>query len=119
MIEDQGQVARVANPSAVVLFAMDCIFIKYEGFLAYLELVLASLSGWRWVEEINCENLFRQHFISHHLQMNEFHQSIHIHHPINFQSNRNLHIPPSQMYFELGYIISMSCANSPLSPMLS
>jgi hypothetical protein len=23
----------------------------------YLELVLASLSGWGWVEEINCENL--------------------------------------------------------------
>jgi hypothetical protein len=27
---------------------------------AYLELVLASLSGWGWVEEINCENLYRQ-----------------------------------------------------------
>lgn len=24
---------------------------------AYLELVLAGLSGWAWVEEINCENL--------------------------------------------------------------
>ena len=31
---------------------------------AYLELVLASLSGWGWVEEINCKNLSRQHHVS-------------------------------------------------------
>ena len=31
---------------------------------AYLKLVLASLSGWGWVEEIDCENLFRQHHVS-------------------------------------------------------
>jgi hypothetical protein len=31
---------------------------------AYLELVLASLSGWGWVEEIDGKNLFRQHHVS-------------------------------------------------------
>jgi hypothetical protein len=31
---------------------------------AYLKLVSASLSGWGWVEEINCENLYRQHHVS-------------------------------------------------------
>jgi hypothetical protein len=31
---------------------------------AYLELVLAGLSGWGRVEEIDCENLFRQHHVS-------------------------------------------------------
>jgi hypothetical protein len=31
---------------------------------AYLELVLASLSGWSWVEEIDGENLSRQHHVS-------------------------------------------------------
>jgi len=31
---------------------------------AYLELVLASLSGWGWVEEVNGENLSRQHPVS-------------------------------------------------------
>lgn len=30
----------------------------------YLELVLASLSGWGWVEEINCENLDEEHRVS-------------------------------------------------------
>ena len=30
---------------------------------AYLELVLAGLSGWGRVEEIDCENLFRQHHV--------------------------------------------------------
>jgi len=29
-----------------------------------LELVLASLSGWGWVEKIDSENLFRQHHVS-------------------------------------------------------
>lgn len=32
--------------------------------VSYLELVLASLSGWGWVEEIDGENLFRQHHVS-------------------------------------------------------
>jgi hypothetical protein len=32
--------------------------------VAYLELVLAGLSGRSWVEEIYCENLNRQHHIS-------------------------------------------------------
>jgi hypothetical protein len=27
---------------------------------AYLELVLASFSGWGWVEKVDCENLFIQ-----------------------------------------------------------
>jgi hypothetical protein len=31
---------------------------------AYLELVLASLSGCGRVEEINCENLNRQNYVS-------------------------------------------------------
>jgi hypothetical protein len=31
---------------------------------AYLKLVLASLCGWGWVEEIYCENLNRQHHVS-------------------------------------------------------
>lgn len=90
--------------------------MKWEEFFAYLELVLASLSGWRWVEEINCENLFRQHFISHHLQINKFHQSIHFHHSINLHNTCSLHIPPPLMRSELDNIVSMSCANSPLPP---
>jgi len=28
-----------------------------KGVVAYLELVLACLSSWGWVEEIDCENL--------------------------------------------------------------
>jgi hypothetical protein len=90
--------------------------MKWKEFFAYLELVLASLSGWRWVEEINCENLFRQHFISNHLQNNEFHQSIHFHHSINLHSTRDLHIPPPLMRSELDNIVSLSCASSPLPP---
>jgi hypothetical protein len=31
---------------------------------SYLELVLAGLSGGRRVEEVNCENLSRQHHVS-------------------------------------------------------
>jgi hypothetical protein len=34
----------------------------------YLELVLASLRRGGWVEEINCENLFRQHHVSFSIQ---------------------------------------------------
>jgi hypothetical protein len=33
-------------------------------FDAYLKLVLAGLSGWGRVQEIDCENLFRQHHVS-------------------------------------------------------
>jgi hypothetical protein len=32
--------------------------------VAYLELVLACLSGWSWVEKIYGENLNRQHHVS-------------------------------------------------------
>lgn len=38
--------------------------VKLFGGLLYLELVLASLSGWGRVEEIDGENLFRQHHVS-------------------------------------------------------
>jgi hypothetical protein len=39
--------------------------IRLDGFYdAYLELVLASLCRWGWVEEINSENLNRQHLVS-------------------------------------------------------
>jgi hypothetical protein len=36
--------------------------------ITYLELVLASLSGCGWVEEINCENLHQKHHVSVHGQ---------------------------------------------------
>jgi hypothetical protein len=34
----------------------------FQAGISYLELVLASLSCWGWVEEINCENLVKRSY---------------------------------------------------------
>jgi hypothetical protein len=53
MIEERGQGTEktsAKNASSTIQAAAVAVGM-------YLELVLASLSGWGWVEEINCENL--------------------------------------------------------------
>ena len=75
---------------------------------AYLELVLAGLSGWGRVEEIDCENLFRQHHVSI-WSPKSINQAIARHHSISTPpSTLQLEIHGDRFIFEL--VVARFCA---------
>lgn len=63
--EGSGGRDKVLEEGQMSASALDPMF-KARGVMmeVYLKLVFASLSGWGWVEEIDCENLNRQYHVS-------------------------------------------------------